>query len=88
MWLGLTSNQAQVGIVSNERLIPSQGLSEDWRLLTGSFGELFRRGHVLGVSRIVRLQLIRVRAGGYTVDPHQKTAPWELGYFEVVGLAH
>jgi hypothetical protein len=88
IWLGLTSNQGQVGIVSNERLMPSQGLSEDWRLLAGSFGELFRRGHVLGVRRIVRLQLVRIRAGNRTPDPHQKTAAWELGYFEVVGRAH
>ena len=86
IWLGLTSNSRKTGFEANERNLPSQALTKNWRLLTGSFMELLKAGQVLGVQRVEYLELIRVRAGQYRVDPFAKNPSYELGYCEIIGV--
>jgi hypothetical protein len=85
IWLGLTSNQALIGFEANERNLPSQALTQNWRLLTGTFAELLKAGHIYGTPRVEFIELIRVRAGGYKENPFEKNPAFEIGYFELTG---
>lgn len=86
--LGLTSNRSKTAFESNERTIPSQPLTKEWRFLSGSFSELFRIGHVFGVQHVEHLELVRVRAGEYWRTIDERVPAYELGYFEIVGIDH
>jgi hypothetical protein len=86
LWLGLNSNQVVIGFEANERNLPAQRATADWRMLTGHFSELLNLGQVLGAHGPEHLEKIRVRAGGDQVDPFATTAAYEIGYFELTGL--
>lgn len=86
MFIGLTSNQSRLGLEAHERNLPSQALTAEWRMLSGSFQDVLKRGHVLGIERVEHLELIRVRAGAYQADPYAKAAAYDIGHLEVSGV--
>jgi hypothetical protein len=84
--LGLTSNQEVIGFESNERNLPAQAATAEWRMLTGRFAELLSLGQILGSHGPEHLEKVRVRAGDYQPDPFAKVGAYEIGYFELNGL--
>lgn len=86
--VGLTSNRSKTAFESNERTIPAQCASREWRLLNGTFSDLFKLGHVLGVQCIDHLDRIRVRAGEYWRPIDEEVPAYEIGYFEIIGVDH
>lgn len=85
IWLGLTSRRLnRAGIHGDERTIPAQAPTDEWRMLTGTFEELLRAGGITAPARIHRLDTIRVRAGYPETPPG--TAPLEIGFLEISGL--
>lgn len=84
--LALSSKQGRLGLEANERNLPSQGLTREWRMLSGSFEDLLMRGHVHNIQRVEHLIWIRARAGNYHPDPFAKTQSYEIGFLEVTGI--
>ncbi len=84
--LGLTSNQSRLGFEANERNIPAQSLTSEFRIVTGSFQDLLSHGHIFDAIDIEHLEILRVRAGDYNSIAHKKNPAIELGYFEIMGI--
>ncbi len=83
--IGLTSSRVTTGFESNERNLPSEGISNDWCLLSGSFENLLKKGQILGNNVVEHLEIIRVRAE-YNENRSKLMPAYEIGYFEIVGV--
>jgi nucleoside 2-deoxyribosyltransferase len=82
VWLGLSSWLARADYRNDERNIPTDPASHDWRFVTGTFAGLERQGH-LGMMENVSLKRVRFRAGEPS-DNERCTI--EIGYLEINGL--
>jgi hypothetical protein len=83
LWLGLTSRRLTTGFEENERTLPAQAPTGEWRLLSGTFSDLLRAGQVLGARPVEFLEALRIRAG----SPTSETAvPIEIGFLDITGI--
>lgn len=83
LWLGLTSRKLTTGFEENERTLPAQAPTAEWRLLSGAFSDLLRAGQVLGARPVEFLEAIRIRAG----SPVSETViPLEVGFLYITGI--
>lgn len=85
MWLGLTSRKYVTRMTSEERILPAQALTAEWRMFVGRFQDLLRLGAVLGSGPPEFLETVRFRAGISTTAPKPVSA-YEVGYLSYSGI--
>jgi hypothetical protein len=89
LWLGLTSRKRGSRLAQNERTIPAQAATEEWRLLYGSFKDLLKEGEILGFKRVEHIEEIRFRSGDpISKDNNKKNeekSRIEIGYVNFCG---
>jgi hypothetical protein len=83
LWLGLTSRKLTTGFEENERTLPAQAPTGEWRLLSGAFSDLLRAGQVLGASPVEFLEAMRIRAGS---PASESAVPIEIGFLDITGI--
>lgn len=82
VWLGLSSWLRRADFRNDERNLPADPASKQWRYLTGTFSALLQQAYLHKVRNIT-LRRVRFRAG----DPHSTTpSRVEIGYVDILGL--
>lgn len=82
IWLGLSSWLYSADYRNDERNLPADPVSRQWRYVTGTFAGLLRQGCLHNIGNMT-LKRIRFRAG----LPHSsERIPLEIGYVDICGI--